>query len=104
MAGSTERVGLIGKPRTTIGLKMTTKDKLDKNRAPGQCYDSFISQLVDLWERTNGNRMPSVVSTVGGNQGAGVQPSPDSLNEKLSPPVCGALGVIGDSGSAYHDI
>ncbi len=40
--------------RTTIGLKQTTKDKLDKNRAPGQCYDGFICQLVDLWERTNG--------------------------------------------------
>ena len=39
--------------RTTIGLKMTTKDRLDKNRAPGQCYDGFIGQLVDLWERTN---------------------------------------------------
>ena len=37
--------------RTTIGLRMTTKDKLDKNRAPGQCYDGFICQLVDLWER-----------------------------------------------------
>jgi len=41
--------------RTTIGLKKTTKDKLDKNRAPGQCYDGFICQLVDLWERNNGN-------------------------------------------------
>jgi len=29
--------------------------------------------------------------------------SPNSLNEELSPPVCGALGVIGDIGSAYHD-
>ena len=38
-------------PRTTIGLKTTTKDKLDKNRAPGQCYDGFICQLVDLWEK-----------------------------------------------------
>ena len=37
--------------RTTIGLKRTTKEKLDKNRAPGQCYDGFICQLVDLWER-----------------------------------------------------
>ena len=36
--------------RTTIGLKMSTKDKLDDNRAPGQCYDGFICQLVDLWE------------------------------------------------------
>jgi hypothetical protein len=42
------------RPRTTIGLKMTTKGKLDKNRAPGQCYDGFMQQLVDLWERTNG--------------------------------------------------
>ena len=40
--------------RTTIGLKTTTKDKLDKNKAPGQCYDGFICQLVDLWERSNG--------------------------------------------------
>ena len=42
------------RPRTTIGLKMTTKGKLDKNRAPGQCYDGFLQQLVDLWERNNG--------------------------------------------------
>ncbi|MFC1846959.1 hypothetical protein ACFLYS_02750 [Chloroflexota bacterium] len=41
-------------PRTTIGLKQTTKEKLDNNRAPGQCYDGFIYQLVDLWERSNG--------------------------------------------------
>ncbi len=40
------------KERTTIGLKITTKSKLDKNRAPGQCYDGFICQLVDLWEKT----------------------------------------------------
>ena len=40
--------------RTTIGLKTTTRDKLDKNRAPGQCYDGFIRQLVGLWERNNG--------------------------------------------------
>ena len=43
------------KARTTIGLKITTKNMLDKNRAPGQCYDGFICQLVDLWERTNAN-------------------------------------------------
>lgn len=43
------------KLRTTIGLKSATKDKLDENRAPGQCYDGFICQLVDLWERSNGN-------------------------------------------------
>jgi len=41
------------KKRTTIGLKMATKDKLDNKRAPGQCYDGFICQLVDLWEIEN---------------------------------------------------
>ena len=48
---STSRQNIIEKNRTTIGLKSTTKDKLDNNRAPGQCYDGFICQLVDLWER-----------------------------------------------------
>ena len=56
--------------RTTIGLKKATKEKMDKNRAPGQCYDGFICQLVDLWERNNGNGIASVVSAAGGNQGA----------------------------------
>ena len=41
--------------RSTIGLKMSTKEKLDKNRAPGQCYDGFLCQLVDMWEEVNGN-------------------------------------------------
>lgn len=35
--------------RTTVGVKQSTKDKLDRNRAPGQCYDGFISQMADLW-------------------------------------------------------
>ncbi len=39
--------------RTTIGLKNNTKEKLDRNRAPGQCYDGFICQLVELWEKTH---------------------------------------------------
>ena len=59
--------------RTTIGIKTTTKDRLDINKAPGQCYNGFICQLVDLWERSNGTRIASVVSTAGGNQGAGVR-------------------------------
>ena len=59
-------------PRTTIVLKKTTKDGLDKNRAPGQCYDGFICQLVDLWEKTNERRITYVASPAGGNQGAGV--------------------------------
>ena len=37
---------------TTIAIRKSTKDKLDKNRAPGQCYNGFICQLVDLWERS----------------------------------------------------
>jgi hypothetical protein len=40
--------------RTTIGLRETTKTKLDSNRAPGQCYDGFLCQLVDLWEKNHG--------------------------------------------------
>jgi len=45
-----------GNVRTTIGVKKTTKQKLNENRAPGQCYEGFICQLVDLWEKTNGNK------------------------------------------------
>ena len=41
------------RPHTTIGLKKTTKSRLDANRAPGQCYDGFLCQLMDLWERTD---------------------------------------------------
>jgi len=41
--------------RSTIGLKMSTKEKLDKSRAPGQCYDGFLCQLVDMWDEVNGN-------------------------------------------------
>ena len=43
------------KQRTTIGVRLNTKEKLDNNRAPGQCYDGFICQLVDLWEKTYNN-------------------------------------------------
>ena len=35
---------------TTIGLRKTTKQRLDGRRAPGQCYDGFLCQLIDLWE------------------------------------------------------
>ncbi len=37
-------------PRTTIGLRVSTKQKMDKNRAPGQCYDGFLCQLIDMWQ------------------------------------------------------
>ena len=42
--------------RTTIGLKKATKDRLNENRSPGQCYDGFICQLVDLWEEYKGKQ------------------------------------------------
>ena len=42
---------MLKEPRTTIALRNRTKAQLDKNRAPGQCYDGFICQLVDLWEK-----------------------------------------------------
>ncbi len=37
--------------RTTIALGKDTKKKLAASRAPGQCYDGFISELIDYWER-----------------------------------------------------
>jgi hypothetical protein len=37
--------------RTTVSISMSTKSRMDKWRAPGQCYDGFLSQLVKLWER-----------------------------------------------------
>jgi hypothetical protein len=38
--------------RSTIGLKVSTKERMDRCRAPGQCYDGFITQMVDHWEKT----------------------------------------------------
>ena len=56
---------------TTIGIRRTTKVKLDRNRAPGQCYDGFISQLIDLWEKDKEGRIYGA-GPAGGNQGAEV--------------------------------
>jgi hypothetical protein len=53
--------------RATLGIKLSTKSKLDKNRAPGQCYDGFICQMIDLWEEVNGNHFnKSVISSAEG--------------------------------------
>ncbi len=41
------------RPHTTIGLKKATKQKLDSARAPGQCYDGFLCQLVDFWQESH---------------------------------------------------
>ncbi len=51
---------------TTIAIHKSTKEKLDRNKAPGQCYNGFICQLLDLWEKTVGEN-PLVGN---GNQGA----------------------------------
>ena len=55
---------------TTIAVWKSTKDKLDRNKAPGQCYNGFICQLVDLWEDSNKERMSIRAGSAGGNQGA----------------------------------
>ncbi len=44
------------RPHTTIGLRKATKSRLDQDRAPGQCYDGFLCQLMDLWEESNSLR------------------------------------------------
>lgn len=41
--------------RSTIGLKVSTKERMDRCRAPGQCYDGFIQQMVDHWEKSRGS-------------------------------------------------
>ena len=52
---------------TTIGLWKSTKAKLDKNKAPGQCYNGFICQLIDLWEKANEERVSIRTGPAGGN-------------------------------------
>ena len=55
--------------RTTIGLRRITKARLDDNRAPGQCYDGFIYQLIDFWEKNKAKqeRASYVAGSAGGN-------------------------------------
>jgi hypothetical protein len=36
---------------TTIALQKNTKERLKNGKAPGQCYDGFIRELIDYWER-----------------------------------------------------
>jgi len=43
--------------RSTIGLRQQTKDRLDRSRAPGQCYDGFICQMIDMWEEIKENTL-----------------------------------------------
>jgi len=56
-----------GKNTTTIAIWKSTKEKLDKNRAPGQCYNGFICQLVDMWERIGEERVYNRADSAGGN-------------------------------------
>ena len=63
---------MLKEPRTTIAIRKHTKAKLDKNRAPGQCYDGFVCQLVDLWEKTKREELAYVAGFAGGKQGAEV--------------------------------
>jgi len=57
---------------TTIAIWKSTKDGLDRNRAPGQCYNGFICQLIDLWEKTGEEKIFNRAGLAGGNQGAEV--------------------------------
>jgi len=64
--------------RTTIGLRKSTKAELDRYRAPGQCYDGFICQMVELWEDNHSRKRTRDAGPAGGNQGAGVYSSSTS--------------------------
>jgi hypothetical protein len=49
--------------RTTVSIKVDTKARMDKWRAPGQCYDGFLCQLVELWEKMHsGNNSQNLSS------------------------------------------
>jgi len=53
---------MINNQRSTIGLKKITKDRLSHHRAPGQCYDGFICQLIDSWEKIKESKQDHVFS------------------------------------------
>ena len=50
--------------RASIGIRQATKDKLDKNRAPGQSYDGFLRQLIDMWEEAKKARQEYIFDPV----------------------------------------
>jgi hypothetical protein len=47
---------------------------MDKWRVDGQCYDSFLLQLVSLWEKTHGN---------GKSRGSDINQDISQSNDKL---------------------
>ncbi len=34
-----------------IRLRASTKERINRDKAPGQRYDGFFRQLLDLWEK-----------------------------------------------------
>jgi hypothetical protein len=48
--------------RSTIALKVSTKKRLDRSRAPGQCYDGFLCQLVDMWDKTHSSSLKTEIT------------------------------------------
>jgi len=39
--------------RSSISLRRSTKKRLDMSRAPGQSYDGFLYQMIDMWEEAS---------------------------------------------------
>jgi hypothetical protein len=37
--------------KTTIAIQKITKTRLNDSKAPGQCYDVFINELIEYWAR-----------------------------------------------------
>ncbi len=44
-------IAITNRVHTTIALQRSTKERLDKIRAPRQCYDDIVNELVEYWER-----------------------------------------------------
>jgi len=57
---------MVNNHRSSIGLKKDTKERLDLNRAPGQCYDGFVYQLVDLWKKVRKSKPDYILNTIKG--------------------------------------
>lgn len=57
---------------TTIGVHRSTKARLDKHRASGQCYNGFIGQLIELWAKAKKERRGHLTGSAGENQGASI--------------------------------
>ncbi len=38
----------------SIKVQKATKDRMAELKAPGQSYDGFITQMLELWEKQKG--------------------------------------------------